>query len=87
MAAASWSVIGSGENNSLGFTANFLSMMWKIAEPRYDAYREPLGRSEGERLGIDEPDAEGAGREQHLERPRPMRHFFCSSPPLEPCCC
>ncbi len=24
-------------DNSLGFTANFLSMMWKIAEPRYDA--------------------------------------------------
>jgi citrate synthase len=24
-------------DNSLGFTANFLSMMWKVAEPRYDA--------------------------------------------------
>ena len=24
-------------DNSLGFCANFLSMMWKIAEPRYDA--------------------------------------------------
>ena len=24
-------------DNSLSFTANFLSMMWKIAEPRYDA--------------------------------------------------
>jgi citrate synthase len=24
-------------DNSLGFTANFLSMLWKIAEPRYDA--------------------------------------------------
>jgi citrate synthase len=24
-------------DNSLGFTANFLSMMWKIAEPRFDA--------------------------------------------------
>ena len=24
-------------DNSLGFAANFLSMMWKIAEPRYDA--------------------------------------------------
>jgi citrate synthase len=27
-------------DNSLGFTANFLSMMWKIAEPRYDANPE-----------------------------------------------
>jgi len=24
-------------DNSLGFTANFLSMLWKVAEPRYDA--------------------------------------------------
>ncbi|HEX6238122.1 MAG TPA: citrate synthase [Acidimicrobiales bacterium] len=24
-------------DNSLGFTANFLAMMWKVAEPRYDA--------------------------------------------------
>jgi len=24
-------------DNSLGFTSNFLSMMWKVAEPRYDA--------------------------------------------------
>jgi citrate synthase len=24
-------------DNSLDFTANFLSMMWKVAEPRYDA--------------------------------------------------
>jgi citrate synthase len=24
-------------DNSLGFAANFLSMMWKVAEPRYDA--------------------------------------------------
>ena len=24
-------------DNRLGFTANFLSMMWKVAEPRYDA--------------------------------------------------
>ncbi len=24
-------------DNSLGFTANFLSMMWKVAEPRFDA--------------------------------------------------
>ncbi len=24
-------------DNSLGFSANFLSMMWKVAEPRYDA--------------------------------------------------
>jgi citrate synthase len=24
-------------DNSLGFTANFLAMLWKVAEPRYDA--------------------------------------------------
>ena len=24
-------------DNSLDFTANFLSMMWKVAEPRYEA--------------------------------------------------
>src|SRR4030095_5671323 len=24
-------------DNSLGFSANFLSMLWKVAEPRYDA--------------------------------------------------
>ncbi len=23
-------------DNSLGFTENFLSMMWKVAEPRYE---------------------------------------------------
>ena len=28
-------------DNSLGFTENFLSMLWKVAEPRYDAEPRP----------------------------------------------